>query len=287
MEVQAESTAPVEATEVDSKVAETPGEGSAPSGTEAAASGDDTSSWTEKAQKRYDELTRERYEAAARADREAYRREQLERELQELRAKIPAKTETVAPSSDFPTLESVGYDETKHAVAVAEWSAKQAREAAKAELAAEREAANRENAVKTWRQREAELIKSKPDYVDKVQRARELPITAEAQRALMNLEEGPQLALYLVENRDKAEAIMRLPIEVQMMELGRISATLAANKAAAAAKPPVSQAPAPPPKIDTAEAASHITPDSPDSDTKWSAEEWARRRNKQVEKRRS
>ena len=98
----AEITTSVESGAVDTKPEETAGEGSAPSVPKADTS-EDTSSWTEKAQKRYDELTRKAYEAQGERDRERYQREALQAQLAELQK---AKTEQVAPDN-FPTLEQI------------------------------------------------------------------------------------------------------------------------------------------------------------------------------------
>lgn len=274
MNTQAESTAPAEATEVDSEVVSTPGEDSAPSGTEAAASGDDRSNWTEKAQKRYDELTEARYKEAARADREAYRREQLEREIEQLRQ--PAKPQTVAPSDEYPTLESVGWDEAKHATAVATWSAKQATAAAKAELAAERDAKQRAELDATWSRREAEFVKSKPDYSEKVLRPPALggpAITEAMAQVIRESDIGPEVAYYLGENVAKSVEIARLPPHLQAREIGRIEAKLEAAKASA---PPVSKAPPPAAKIDAGGSDAPLDLGSEESNT-LSADEWNRR----------
>jgi hypothetical protein len=249
MDTQAENTAPVETTQVDSEVVATPGEDSAPSGTEAAASGDDRSNWTEKAQKRYDELTEARYREAARADREAYRREQLERELQQLR-EAPAKTQTVAPSDDFPTLESVDFDVAKHAEAVANWSRKQASESARQALAEEREAAQREQSARDWQRKQDAFAAKNPDYVQKVVEAGrrgDWACSDAMAEVIQQSDMGPEVTTYLAENAAKSFEIARLPPALQAREIGRIEARLEAAKAA---PPPVSKAPPPPGKIE-------------------------------------
>lgn len=278
MTVDAESTAPDATPETDVEVVAPTGEDSAPSGTEAAASEDDTSSWTQKAQKRYDELTEARYREASRADRAEYRAQELERQFQELQ-RAQAKPETVAPSNDFPTLESVGWDEAKHAAAVAEWSAKQAREVARAELAAEREAAAREQANNDWLRKQDAFVKSKPDYMEKVG---SLPRHLMTDELASEIKEtgNPEIAYYLAENRDKLAEIARLPPKAQAREIGRIEARLEAAKAA---PPPVSKAPPPPSKVETAGASNVLDPTSPDSDSV-DPDKWLKARIKQVSK---
>lgn len=276
IQVEAENTAPVETADADAEPVETTSEEPAPSGTEPAAS-EDTSSWTTKAQKRYDELTEARYREAARADRAEYQIQELQRKLQEKwEAEEKAKPETVAPSNDFPTLESVGWDESKHAAAVAEWSAKQAREVARAELAAEREAARREQFEQDWSRKQSDFVKSKPDYMEKVG---SLPrhLMTDSLAAEIKEAGNPEIAYYLAENRDALAVLARLSPTAQAREIGRIEARLEAAKSA---PPPVSKTPPPPSRIDAASASATVRVDTAESDSLSDAE-WNRRRTAQ------
>lgn len=272
----AENTAPVDAAEPDGEAPKTEGDGSAPSGTEAASPEKPT---RDKVQERIDTLTREKYDALRERDLSGYELQRLNARIAELEK---AKPPEVAPQESFPTLEQFGYDEAKFNAAVAEHysklATKQAREAAKAALETAREAEREERAMKAWSSKEAEFIKSKPDYVEKVQNARTLPISTEVQEALRESEFGPQVAYHLVENPEVARAILQLSPSAQLREIGRIEARLEAAKAKPA--PAVSQAPPPPSKVDAAEAPEHIRLDGPDSD-KLSDAEWTRRRNAQ------
>lgn len=251
----AEITTLSEIAAADAKAPDESGGDSAPP-VKVADTSEDTSTWTEKAQKRYDELTRKTYEALGERDRERYQREALQAENAALKAE-KAKPSEVAPQETFPTLEQFGYDEQKFAAAVTAYnkatidaSGKAAREAAREELRLERENENQGKAAQRWATKEAELIKSKPDYVEKVQRAANLPISKEMQAEILNSELGPQIALYLVDNREKALAIMAMPFTAQLKEMGRIEARLEDAVKAATTKPPVSQAPPPVAKID-------------------------------------
>lgn len=252
----ADNTAQADTDNADANSVKANGDGSAPSVLEADTSGSKVKE--DPVQKRINELTREKYDNARLADQRGY---ELERERAE-NARITAelaglrKSETsqVAPDT-FPTLEQYGYDEGKYQVAVAAHISKLATEqgktAAEAALKVERERLDSESANKSWAQREAEIIKSKPDYVDKVQKAQYLPISHELQQVLKAHELGPQIALHMVENADAARAIMRLPLASQLMEVGRITAKLEAAKAPP--KPLVSQAPPPVAKVDTSD----------------------------------
>lgn len=261
----AELEAPVDAGEVDSNPAETESADPAPAAAETGKPERD------KLQERFDKLTREKYEGLSRAERAEYKAQELERELAEYRAS-KAKTSPVAPANEFPTLESVGWDEAKHAAAVAEWSAKQAREAAKAELAAEREAAQRQQFTKDWERRQADYIKTKPDYVEKVGSLPPSLMTNELSEVIMDSPIGPEVAYYLSENIEKLAAIARLPEKAQAREIGRIEAALEAKKAAI---PPVSKAPPPIAKLEGADA-----PTAEKDPDQMTIEEWKKWRDK-------
>ncbi len=271
--VIAENTALDSGSEADANGVTAGEEGSAPSVSKADTS-EDTSNWTEKAQKRYDELTRRTYEALGERDRERYQREALEAKLAELEK---AKTQQVAPANDFPTLEQFGYDEGKYQAAVAAHYTKiateQGRAAAQEALNAERKRQDAEKANQTWAQKQAELIKQKPDYVEKVLNAQTLPISSEIQEVLRGHELGPHIALHMVDNAEASRAIMRLPLNLQLIEVGRIAARLEAAKLPQ--KPAVSQAPPPPSKVDGDSSTRTISSTDPDSD-KLSDDEWVK-----------
>jgi hypothetical protein len=281
----ADNTAQVDAPEADAEGTEAKGDGSAPSVPEA----DTPAPKKDAVQERIDKLTRDKYDNARLADQRGYEldrerseRKRLEAEISELRK---AQTTQVAPGKR-PTLEQFGYDVDKFNEAIDAYneaksaSAKEAaREAALEVIRAEREAEAAERANKTWAQKEAELIKSKPDYVEKVQRATTLPISEEIQKVLHGHELGPQIALHMVENAEASRAIARMPLEVQLMEVGRISAKLEAAKAPP--KPAVSQAPPPVNKVDSADAQAEKTPaEMTDNEfAKWRKKQIAARRN--------
>ncbi len=276
-----EVTAPEEITKPDGAVVETGSEGSAPSIPKAGTS-EDTSDWTEKAQKRYHELTRERYEALRERDIERYEREQLQQRLEQFEK---AKTEPVAPEQ-FPTLEQFGFDEGKYAAAVAQHYSKLATEqgtkAAQEALRAERERQEAETAHKTWSQRQADFKKSKPDYdavALKDPREGGPTITPSMAQIIRASDVGPQVAYYLGENVDKANAIAQLhPID-QAREIGRIEAKLELAKAPP--KPAVSQAPPPVQKVDVSDAPVDSDPSvmTDKQFAKWREKQIAARRN--------
>lgn len=233
----------------------------------------------DKVQERFDKLTREKYEALRAADTERYERERLQERLRELET----KPDPVVPD-DLPTLEAYEYDESKYRAAMAAWSKAQARKEALDVLKQEREEAKRAERLTAFQKRQSEFLSSNPDYAEKVLRNRELPITADMKEAIFDSDFGPQVAYYLSENVDKAIAISQMEPRAQAREIGRIEARIEAEKAKPA-PPVVSKAPPPPPTIEAAEPSITVKPDSPDSDEKWDADEWAKRRNKQLSQR--
>lgn len=268
--------APAQTSEVDSEGASAPGEGSAPSVPEA-----DTPEPRDKVQERIDKLTREKYDALRERDQRDYELEALRQRVAQQTDAAKRETSQVAPEA-FPTLEQHGYDEAKYQAAVAQHFTKlateQARTAAQRELEAARQQETAQRTNQEWSKREADFIKSKPDYVEKVQQARTLPISHEMQQILKGYELGPQIAYHLVENPEAALAIARLPPATQALEVGRIAERIAAAKAAP--KPPVSQAPPPPPKVEA----------TPVTEKDWGQltdKEFAERRRRQIAQRRN
>jgi hypothetical protein len=278
----ADNTAQADTHEADAERVDANGDGSAPSVHEADTSGTSNAPKRDKFQERIDTLTREKYDGLSRAERAEYRAQLAEQRLADAEAR-QAKTEQVAPANDFPTLESHGYDEGKYQAAVAKYFADIAEKRADARVDARLSEAEAKRAAQktgeSWAKKEAEFIKSKPDYVDKVQNASRLPISEAMQDALMESDFGPQIALHLVENREQALAIAAMPVAQQMRELGRIEARMEAEKARP--KPAVSQAPPPVQKVDSADAQVEKEPSAMTDNefAKWRKKQIAARRN--------
>lgn len=290
--VAAEILGPNGEVETDVDTSKEKPEGSAPSAAETGAAkteGAKPSSPEKKrdeGQERFDKLTRDLYELRGELDRGRFEREERDKKIAALEAQLTetAKRSQVAPDN-LPTLESVGYDEAKHLAAVAahfEKVAESKGEAAAQKLFDKFMAQQSAHTTATdWDRRQADFAKTNPDYVAKVQNARMLPISKEMQNELMQMENGPGIALFLVENSDKAAAIMRLPLAQQMREVGRIEAQLEAKKPAA--KPLVSQAPPPAPKVDATDVPTNVSTTDPESD-KLSDSEWVKAENARLQR---
>jgi hypothetical protein len=249
----ADLEAPVDTGKVDSTPGDT--EGADPASAAAETGKPDT---RDKVQERFDKLTREKYEGLSRAERAEYRAQLAEQRLADLEAR--AKTEQVAPVDEYPTLESVGFDEAAHRKAVDAYYASRtgttAEEAAKRVIAAEREAEQQRQSETAWQRKQAEFIKSKPDYSEKVlagaQRG-EWACSADMAQAIRRSDIGPEISYYLASNPEKSVAIAQMHPEDQKLEIGRIAGRL--DAARTPPPPPVSKAPPPVGKIDAGEAA--------------------------------
>lgn len=286
METQgAEIASPVDVAKVDSDATETGTEGSAPSAAETSAAKDQISPEKKRdgGDERFDKLTRDLYELRAERDRDRYELTARERRIAELEADRQAKQPEVAPQNT-PTLEQFGFDADKYQAALyqhlTETVGAKVRDEVLGEIKQTEAQRKHQETYSSWEKRQAEFVKSNPDYVDKVINARSLPISSEIQAELMQMDDGPQIAYYLVENREKAAAIAKLPPAAQMRELGRIQAQFDSKKTA----PPVSKAPSPVPKVDATDAPTNFKVDTPDSDN-LSDQEWTRRRNAQEQAR--
>lgn len=273
----ADTNPEVERVEAEAKAPETEGAESAPAGDNEPPVKPDL----EKVQQRFDKLTREKHEY--RLEAEYWRQKALQTPVQP----PEAKPQPVAPAK-IPQLEDFEYDAAKHAAALNDFYREQARAEVRAALEAERAAQREAERQKAFEQRQRDFLNKHPDYFEKVLRNDRLPITEAMAAVIAESDMGPQVAYYLADNPDKAAQIARLDGFLAAREIGRIEARLEAEAKAAAAPPPprVSQAPPPPPKIDAVEPAPSIRVDTPEGD-KLSINEWLKRRNKQLERRRN
>lgn len=279
----AENTAQVDAPEADAEGVEANGDGSAPSAPEAGT----PAPKKDAVQERIDKLTRDKYDALREADRRSFEIQQRDAEIARLKALTEGSAnKQVAPAGDFPTLEQSGYDEGKYQAAVLAHVTKLASEygktAAEQALKAERERLDAEQANKTWATKEAEFLKSKPDYREKVYRHPRdggPAVTNEMLAAVQDSPMGPQVMYYLAENVEASVAIANLPPLAQAREIGRIEAKLEAAKAPPP-KPAVSQAPPPVKKVDGDEAQVEKDPST------MSDAEFAKWRRRQIAQRR-
>jgi hypothetical protein len=225
-----------------------------------------------KAQKRIDELTWKSHEAERQA--EYWRQQALQ---------PPPKAEEPVK---LPTLESVGYDESKYQAALIEYATKQAEQVVERRLTEAEQKRAEQARMESFATRQREFAKATPDFEDRVLRDPTLPITAAMRDVILDSPAGPELAYHLATNREQADAISRLPAHLAALEMGRIEGRLAALKEAAK-RPVISKAPPPPPKVDEAEVpVAGVKASDSDSD-KLDQEAWFKLREKELKRKKA
>lgn len=167
------------------------------------------------------------HELAEKAKSERTKREEVERRLAEVEARLtpPAVKvdETPKPKRDDFT------DAFDYAEKLSEWNVKNAlQERDKAEAKARQDA--REASVRdTWNQRVETLKKEVPDFAEKISTST-IVVSNEVRDAIYESDIGPQILLHLAEHPDEAEKIGRMTVGKAYIALGKLEAILAVPK---------------------------------------------------------
>jgi hypothetical protein len=218
----------------------------------------------EKLNKRFSELTRTIYEERA-------RREAVEQELSELRAR--AQSAQPSGGNSAPKLEDFK-DYEEYAEAKARWVAAEEIQRA-TQVHAQRTAKDRAAQIAVeirsrWDSGEAEAREKFEDY-DEVMADPGVKFSEAVSISLLDSEVGPQLAYYLKSNPEEARKLAGLSPVAAARAVGKLELKLSN----APAPKPTTSAP-PPPKPVTASAPTDGLSD------RLPVEEWIRRRNKEV-----
>jgi hypothetical protein len=214
-------------------------------------------------ERRLDKAYRREAEARARADL-------LERQIAEIRAQARPADDPGAPRlENFKDIEEYAAAKAKHESekALKEHQAKQRTEAQKREQA---------ELVEAW-EAKAERASSKYDDYDEV--VGEMKPDSAIAVAIMEAENGEDIAYYLGKNLKEAERIAKLNPRAQIREIGRLEEKLLANPPTKPKTP--SKAPAP---INPVTAAAPVVSDVPSEAD--DIGQWIRKRQKQVHGRR-
>ena len=181
--------------------------------------------------KKLNALEREKYAALRRA-------EQAEQALKE--AQRAAKD---APMDKEPTPEDFEYDQAKYIRAIARWEARQARQEIAREQQQRQQQTQQQERSRRFQERVNALEAKEPG---KWGQALSAPIgyTQPMLEVVEASEAGPEIAVYLSENLDQAEAIAKMSPYVAAAALGKIEASLHIKAAAPIKK--VTSAPKPP-----------------------------------------
>ena len=180
---------------------------------------------TDKVQKRFDELTREKY--------------RLRKENEELRRRIESKEPEIPKQPDPKEFKS----QRDYDFAMGQWQAKV--EGIKNE-SAQREQTRVQNEAQQY-QAKIQSNKSKYEDFDRaLQNIAHIDITPELHDALYHSDDATQLLYFLGKNPSIAEDVLSMPSHQQSRKLAEISVKL---KAASKKKKVVSDAPKPPAKV--------------------------------------
>lgn len=195
----------------------------------------------------YQRIKRQRDEARA---REEYWRDRAQQSGAVPKVQpAPVATEVEEPepkSTDFATTE-------EFLTAVRAWDRKQILKDFKADLskteqqkAVEKQVQER---VSAFQKREEEFAAANPDYNDKVKKS-DIPISKAMNKALVESEVGPAMALYLADNPGEAEQIATLSDDAAFRAMGKLEAKIEASLAQD--KPATEEADVKPPPLKTA-----------------------------------
>lgn len=212
-------------------------------------------------ERRIDKAYRERAEALARA-------EQFEKRLAELE-------KPKSPDGE-PTLAQFDYDPEKYAAAKAEFAKTQVAKESEAKARMEGAKQEHQRLVSRW---EKTVSKADTKYDDFDEIVGDLQPNTPFVAAIMEAENGDDIAYHLGKNPDEAERIAKLPPLSQVREIGKLEAKFLATPPVQPKAP--SKAPAPiTPLAGTAPVVSAEPLPSDDDRT------WIEKRSKQVHRRR-
>lgn len=210
-------------------------------------------------ERRLDKAYRKAAEAQARA-------EFLEKQLNEARQQSQPKA-----AEGAPTLEQFEFDPEKYAQAVADHKIKQAEKDREARQRDETTKQERQKLVSSWEEKADKGLEKYDDWTDIVgELAPGTPITD----AIMDADNGHDIAHYLGKNPKEAERISKLPWRSQIREIGKLESKLAAVPEKPKAP---SKAPAPITPVSGAATVANDVPSDNDD-----MKSWIRKRQKQV-----
>ncbi|WP_312707295.1 hypothetical protein [Stenotrophomonas sp.] len=188
--------------------------------------------------KRINELTREKYEAIRRAEAAEQRANELEKKSQQGAARGAAEGK--------PKLEDFDFDHDQYVDALTDWRLNQ--------KLAERETIEHQRQQQSQEQERAQQFHSRLSAYQaanpgKWEAATQAPVnfTPSMLEVIATSDIGPQIAVYLTENLDRADEISRMTPFAAAAALGRLEASMGAAKSIATPPKPTSVTKAPPP----------------------------------------
>lgn len=200
--------------------------------------------------KRINELTREKYEAIRRAEAAERRAQELENQRQGGQS-----NSTTTQTEGKPKLADFNFDQEAYLDALADWRVSQKLSERDTESQARQKQAQEQERQQQFQER---LVKFDSENPGKWEAATKAPInfTEAMLEVVATSDVGPQIAVYLSENLDRADEISRMSPYAAAAALGRIEVSLSAPKPNTPPAPPktVSKAPPPVPNLSGASA---------------------------------
>ncbi len=177
----------------------------------------DTPAEPDGVQKRINKITADKYEEKRRADA-------LQTELDALKTQNPQVTQATVE----PKLEDFDFDDAKFNSALLDYKLDQRMATQQATQTQAQAQVRADELSKSFNVQVEEFTKTAPDYQEVIANVPQLP--AETLDAVMQLDNGAQVAYYLGKHLDVADDIATSSPMVAAMKLGEIRANLANNK---------------------------------------------------------
>lgn len=228
-----------------------------------------------------------------RQTRESLQRERQEREYWQGEAtRLRAAPKPVVQEEDSgpaKTLADFEFNEANYARYLSEQVTRNTTEAVRKELQQERDAQIKRERVASFETRQQAFAKDNPGYHEAVSN----PAFTQSDALLdelMESTEGAAIAMYLANNLDITRKLNQMSAVQVAREVARLEVKVTSEREKAKTAKnqiPASDQPAPTPRLSGEGDSGRVSVDSPESDTRMDADEWARRRNKQEARRRA
>lgn len=180
---------------------------------------------------------------------------ELQRRLQELESRLPK-----APEPKEPKPEDFDFDTAAYARAVARWELQQAQRQQSEAEAAQAEQRTQQEAITAYQQRAAAFAETVEDFIPVVLSIPKELMPPELEAALMAHEKGPELAYKLAQDEEQLFSLASMRPELMARAVERYASRLSEAPKGEPATPevpalaqapqkPITQAPAPAPRV--------------------------------------
>lgn len=179
----------------------------------------------------------------------------LRQKLQELESRLPK-----APEPKEPKLEDFDFDTAAYARAAARWDAQQDQVEQRKAEAAQAEQRTQQEAITAYQQRAAAFAETVEDFIPVVMSIPKELMPPELEAALMAHEKGPELAYKLAQDEEQLFSLAAMRPELMARAVERFASRLSDAPKGEPAPPevpalaqapqkPITQAPAPAPRV--------------------------------------